>query len=103
MNMITLFVEYAKGKKYIYFRHHDAPRNPFYQCLHHHADKPDLLQYLLDNGCPTDTPFEWQFHQDHGLEEVSGLLWLLCQADYRTDRRTVKMLLDHGGEFKDVQ
>ena len=103
MNMIKLFLEYAKEKKYIYFRHHDALRNPFYQCLHHHADKPDLLQYLLDNGCPTDTPFEWQFHQDHGLEEVSGLLWLLCQADYRTDRRTVKMLLDHGGEFKDVQ
>ena len=103
MNMIKLFLESSKGKKYIYFAHHDASRNPFYQVLHHHADKPELLQYLLDNGCPTDTPFEWQFHPEQGREEVSGLLWLLCQADDRTDRRTVKMLLDHGGEFSDVQ
>ena len=103
MNMIKLFLEYSKEEKYIYFAHHDASQNPLYLFLHHHADKPELLQYLLDNGCPTDTPFEWQFHPDHGREEISGLLWLLCQADDRTDRRTVKMLLDHGGEFTDVQ
>ena len=102
MNMIKLFFEYSKEKKHIYFAHHDASRNPFYHFLHHHADKPDLLQYLLDNGCPTDTPFEWQFHPEHGREEISGLLWLLCQADDRTDRRTVKMLLDHEGEFRNV-
>ena len=103
MNMIKLFFEYSKENKRIYFAHHDASRSPFYQFLHHHADKPELLQYLLDNGCPTDTPFEWQFHPDDGPEEVSGLLWLLYQADDRTDRRTVKMLLDHGGEFEGVK
>ena len=103
MNMIKLFLDYSKERKYIYFMHHDASRSPFYQLLHHHADKPELLQYLLDNGCPTDTPFEWHFDPNDGPEEVSGLLWLLCQADDRTDRRTVKMLLDHGGEFKEVQ
>ena len=102
MNMIKLFLEYSKEKKYIYFAHQDTSRNPFYQILHHHADKPELLQYLLDNGCPTDTPFEWHFHPEHGREETSGLLWLLCQADDRTDRRTVKMLLDRGGEFMDI-
>ena len=102
MNMIKLFFEYSKEKKHIYFAHHDASRNPFYHFLHQHADKPELLQYLLDNGCPTDTPFEWQFHPEHGREEISGLLWLLCQADDRTDRHTVKMLLDHGGEFRNV-
>ena len=101
-NMIKLFLEYSKEKKYIYFAHHDALRNPLYQMLHHHADKPELLQYLIDNGCPTDTSFEWQFRPEHGLEEVSGLLWLLCQADHRTDRRTVEILLDHGGGFSDA-
>lgn len=102
-NMIKLFLEYSKENKYIYFAHHDALRNPFYQLLHHHADKPELLQYLIDNGCPTNTPFEWQFHPEHGLEEISGLLWLLCQADRRTDRRTVEILLNHGGGSSDAQ
>ena len=103
MNMIKVFLEYSKEEKYIYFAQQDPFRDPFYQLLHRHPDKPELLRFLLDNGCPTNTPFEWQFHPEYGLEEVSGLLWLLCQADHRTDRRTVKILLDHGGGFSDVQ
>ena len=104
MNMIKVFLEHSKEEKYIYFAHHDPFRNPFYQLLHRHSDKPELLQLLLDNGCPTNTPFEWELHPEHGLEEVSGLLWLLCQADpdHITDLRTVKILLDHGGGFSDV-
>ena len=102
MNMLKVFLEYSKEENHVYYAHRDPFRNPFYQVLHRHPDKPELLQYLLDNGCPTDTPFEWQFTPEHGPEEVSGLLWLLCQADNRTDRRTVKILLDHGGGFSDV-
>ena len=103
MNMIKVFLEYSKEEKYIYFAQQDPFRNPFYQLLHRHPDKPELLQLLLDNGCPTNTPFKWQFRSEHGPEEVSGLLWLLCQADQRTDRRTVKILLGHGGGFSNVQ
>ena len=103
LNMIKVFLEYSKEEKHIYFAQQDPFRDPFYQLLHRHPDKPELLQFLLENGCTTNTPFKWQFHLEHGLEEVSGLLWLLCQADQRTDRRTVKILLDHGGGFSDIR
>lgn len=74
-------------------------QDSLYQCLHRHADKPDLLQWLLDNGCPADQRFEWQLDDRHGREEVSPLLWLLCQGDKRTKQRTIAILAANEGKY----
>ena len=98
IKMVEIFLEHSNETKHIYFGRDDPFRNPFYQVLHRHADKPGLLQYLLDNGCRTDAQFSWQFTPEHGVEQTSGLLWLLYQADQMTDSRTIKILLERGGE-----
>lgn len=101
INMAEVFFHHSGGTNYRYFGEDDIMTSPLYQVLHHHADKPSLLQYLLDNGCPADSHFDWQFTPDNGVEQVSALVWLLCQADDQThtDARTVKILLDQGGKF----
>ncbi|KAK4693923.1 hypothetical protein P7C71_g3563, partial [Lecanoromycetidae sp. Uapishka_2] len=104
MKMAELFFYHSEGTNHIYFGKDDTSTSPLYQVLHHHPNKPRLLQYLLDNGCPANSHFGWQFTPDHGVEQISALLWLLCQADdqNRTDTRTVKILLDQGGTNQPV-
>lgn len=94
---LQLFFEHSKGQKWIYFRGNEPSKNPLYQCLHRHADKPLLLQCLFDNGCRRDVTIPWIFSDSYGEEETSALLWLLCQ-DNRADGRIVRTLLERGGK-----
>ena len=98
LTMVELFLKQAGDRKFIYFQENDLSLSPLYQVLHYHSNKPNLLQYLLDHGCPSDTPFIWDFMTGLGTEEVSPLLWLCCQADPNLDPRFVHILLKHGGE-----
>ena len=101
ISLSKLFLERSKSKRHFYFGQDDALASPLYQTLHRHSGKPLLLQYLLDNGCPPDSRFLWEFNPDSGAEDSSALLWLLCQAQagQQTDKRTVEILLKHGGEY----
>ena len=96
--MVELFLKHSGERKFIYFEEDEPSRSPLYLVLHRHPDKPDLLRQLLGNGCPANAPFTWNFGRDHGMEEVSPLLWLLCQADSKLETCTVKTLLNHGGK-----
>ena len=98
LTMVELFMKHSGDRKFIYFEEEEPSRMPLYLVLHRHPDKPDLLQYLLGNGCPANARFTWSFTPDHGMEEVSALLWLLCQADPKLDTGIVKTLLNHGGK-----
>lgn len=95
VKVVQLFFEHSKGPDQISFERDDPSKNPLYQCLHRHADKPELLQCLLRNGCRPDCQFSWIFSPEHGEEKTSALLWLLCQ-DGPADRRVVQSLLDYG-------
>lgn len=99
VRVVQLFFEHSKGPDQISFERDDPYQNPLYQCLHRHADKPELLECLLHNGCRPDCEFSWIFSPEHGEEKTSALLWLLCQ-DGQADRRVVKSLLDYGGKYK---
>lgn len=95
--MVDLFMKHSGHRKFIYFEEDEPSRTPLYLVLHRHPDKPNLLQYLLGNGCPADARFTWSFTPDHGVEEVSALLWLLCQVDPKLETGIVRLLLKHGG------
>lgn len=99
ISLSKLFLERSKSREHLYFGQDDPLRNPLYQTLHRHSDKPKLLQHLLDSGCPSDFRFLWEFDPDFGPEETSALLWLLCQAqaDQQTNRATVEILLERKG------
>lgn len=96
--MVDLFMKHSGDRKFIYFEEDEHSRTPLYLVLHRHPDKPNLLQCLLGNGCPADARFPWSFTSDHGVEEVSALLWLLCQADPKLDTGIMEMLLKQGGK-----
>ena len=97
--MSKLFLERAESMKHKYFGQDDPLTSPLYQTLHRHPDKPLLLQHLLDNGCPPDSRFLWEFDPEFGTEETSPLLWFLCQAqvDQHIDKKIVEILLERGG------
>ncbi|KAG8533978.1 uncharacterized protein KY384_001721 [Bacidia gigantensis] len=97
IKVTRLFLEHSKNEKFVYFQD-KTMSGPLYTALHQHAGKPELLEYLLDNGCSTEAQFTWQFSRESEVEETSALLWLICQADRSTDTRTVKLLLDRGGD-----
>ena len=99
IKMAQCFFDYAKEGKRIYFEQNGPLEDPLYQTLHRHGEKPDLLQMLLDNGCGTESLFSWIFPSQSSPEEVSPLLWLLCQGDDNIESRTVKILLDRGGSL----
>jgi Ankyrin repeats (3 copies) len=99
INKAQSFIQNCPEHCVILFHDGIFARDSFYQCLHRHADKPDLLQWLLDNGCPADQRFEWQLNDRHGSEEVSPLLWLLCQDDERTNQRTIAILAGNEGKY----
>ena len=96
--MVDLFMKQSGDRKFIYFEEDEPSRNPLYIVLHRHPDKLNLLQALLGNGCPADARFTWSFTPDDGVEEVSALLWLLCQADPKLDTGIIEVLLKHGGK-----
>ena len=98
IRMIERFFEHSKEAKDIYFQHDEPSRNPLYQTLRRHGDKPGLLQTLFDNGCGAETQFVWTFNSSLGAEHTSALLWLLCQGDDSIDSGTVDILLNRGGE-----
>ena len=101
ISLSKLFLERSKSSRHLYFGQDDPLTSPLYQTLHRHSGKPLLLQYLLDNGCSPDSRFLWEFNPDSGAEDSSALLWLLCQAQtgQQTNKRTVEILLKHGGEY----
>ena len=101
ISLSKLFLERSESRKHLYFGQKDPLRNPLYQTLHRHSDKPTLLQHLLNSGCPSDSRFRWEFDPKFGPEETSALLWLLCQAqaDQQTDRGTVAILLEREGRY----
>lgn len=104
ISLSKLFLERSNSRREIYFGQDDPLTSPLYQTLHRHSEKPLLLQHLLDSGCPPDSRFLWEFNHQSGAEETSALLWLLCQkqAGQQTDKRTVKILLEHGGRYNAV-
>ena len=95
--MLHIFMEHSGDRKCIYIDGDEPSRNPLYLVLHYHSDKPKLLQYFLENGCSADAHFSWIFKRDHGMEEVSALLWILCQASPKLDTEILVLLLEHGG------
>ena len=101
ISLSKLFLERSKSRRHLYFGQDDPLMSPLYQTLHRHSDKPLLLRYLLDSGCPPDSQFLWEFDPGFGAEEVSALLWLLCQAqaDQQTDKGVVEILLERGGRY----
>ena len=102
IKLSKLFLEQSEPSKHIYFGQDDPSTSPLYQTLHRHPDKPLLLQHLLDSGCRPDSLFLWEFNPEFGAEEISALLWLLCQSqtDQQTDKRMVEVLLERGGRYK---
>ena len=80
------------------FNQEDSMDSPLYQTLHRHSDKPELLATLLENGVTTETEFQWKLTPEVGTENVSPLIWLLCQDDTRVNQRTIKLLLEQGGK-----
>ena len=94
--VIKLFTEHAKETKSMYFKHKKPSENALYKCLHYHGEKPELLTFLLDNGCSPNADFLWTFSPEHGAEKVSSLLWFICQGEL-VDRRVVDILLKRGG------
>ena len=101
IGLSQLFLEQSQARKHLYFGQDDPLESPLYQTLHRHPEKPLSLQYLLDSGCPADYRFLWEFKPETGAEESSTLLWLLCQAqgDQKTDKHTVEILLERGGQY----
>jgi hypothetical protein len=99
INMAQSFFQHCPKDCVILFHDQAFAQHSLYQYLHRHADKPDLLQWLLDNGCPASQRFEWQLDDRHGREEVSPLLWLLCQKDKRTNQRTIATLAANHGKY----
>ena len=101
ISMSQLFLERPGSRKQLYFGQDDPLTSPLYQTLHRHSEKPLLLQYLLDSGCPSDSRFLWEFNSAIGAEETSALLWLLCQAqeDQQTSMRAVEILVERGGWY----
>ena len=95
--MTQLFLDYAPRNKHTLYFASDASSGPLYQCLHLHPDKPQLLQLLIDNDCPTSTLFSWEFDESIGPEDVSPLLWLLCQADSKVDPMVYPIMFEHNG------
>ena len=104
ISMSKLFLERPGSRDKLYFGKDDPLTSPLYQTLHRHAEKPLLLQYLLDSGCPSDSRFAWEFNPEIGAEETSALLWLLCQAqgDQQTSMHAVQLLLERGGWYSSV-
>ena len=96
MAMAQLFFDHAPKNKRIFYPAHDTSSSPLYQSLRLHADKPQLLQLLVDNDCPMNTNFRWGFVPAMGKEDVSPLLWLLCQADRKSDQ-VLQIVLAHSG------
>jgi Ankyrin repeats (3 copies) len=101
INMAQSFFQYCPENCVIRFHVQIFAQQPLYQCLHRHAGKPDLLQWLLDNGCPANQRFEWQLNDRHGRDEVSPLLWLLWQGDKRTNQRKIATLAANQGKHTD--
>ena len=101
ISLSKLFLERSESSKRLYFEQDDPLTSPLYQTLHPHPEKPLLLQYLLDSGCPPDSQFMWEINPEIGSEETSALLWLLCQAqeDQQTEKHTVAILLERGGRY----
>ena len=85
-----------------YFNQQDPMDSPLYQTLHRHSDKPGLLATLLENGVTTEIEFRWELISELGTENVSPLIWLLCQDDSRANQRTMNLLLRHGGECNEI-
>ena len=85
-----------------YFSQEDSMDSPLYQTLHRHSDKPGLLATLLENGVTTKIEFRWELISEIGTENVSPLIWLLCQDDSKANQRTMNLLLRHGGECADI-
>ena len=96
MAMAQLFFVHASENKRILYSTHDVLTSPLYQCLHLHADKPQLLQLLVDNDCPMDMTFRHGFVPAMGREDVSPLLWLLCQGDRKSDQ-VLQILIAQSG------
>ncbi len=101
ISLSKLILERTEPRKKLFLERDDLSTSPLYQTLHRHPEKPLLLQYLLDSGCPPDSRFLWEFNPEVGAEETSALLWLLCQAqeDQRTNEHTVEILLERGGRY----
>lgn len=101
IRLLKLFLERSESQEHLCSRQDDPLTSPLYQTLHQHSDKPQLLQHLLDNGCPPDSRFLWEFVPGLGVEETSALLWLLCQAQahQQTNNRTVEIILERGGKY----
>lgn len=104
MAMVQLFYDHAPEDKDVFHSTSDFSRSPLYQCLHRHPDKNQLLQLLVDNGCPVNCTFSWGFVKTIGAEDVSPLLWLLCQndgtasQDKGASRETIGSLLKRSGK-----
>lgn len=81
-----------------HFNQEDLLDSILYQTLHRHPDKPGLLATLLENGVTTEIEFRWELIPEIGTEDVSPLIWLLCQDDSRTNQHAFELLLGHGGE-----
>ena len=94
--VLSMFLEHAKERKSMYFKHKKPSENALYKCLHYHSEKPELLTFLLDNGCSPNAEFLWTFSLELGEEKVSSLLWFICQGEL-ADLRIVHVLLNRGG------
>ncbi|KAL8992106.1 MAG: hypothetical protein Q9169_007368, partial [Polycauliona sp. 2 TL-2023] len=102
IQVARIFFACPHAKPQIYFRQGEFSNDALYQVLHRHNDKPNLLQELLANGCPSESQFKWEFNESCGTEHTSALLWLLCQGDKSIDVGFVDILLNHGGEWGDI-
>lgn len=104
IRLLQMFLSHAGDGKDMFFQRErgDIVTDVLYQTLHRHGDKPKLLQTLLDNGCRTTSIFTWTFDEHTGSENVSELLWLLCQETNVLDSRIIGILLEHEGQLAEI-
>lgn len=99
IKLARMFFAHSQSASHVDFRRSEILESALYEALRRHSDKPDFIQELLNNGCKAEYSWSGKYNGSNIAEQMSTLLWLLCEGGQEVDVRIVDSLLEAGGKW----